>query len=80
MKIVFELADVKYLLNPEQMNEVLNLVYKYGAEVYESKTNWTTKVETHHVYEATPAMAARLKLHVLPDAVYGLGKLSGKPD
>jgi len=80
MKIVFELADVKYLLNPEQMNEVLNLVYRYGAEVYESKTNWTTKVETHHVYESTPAMAARLKLHVLPDAVYGLGKLSGKPD
>jgi hypothetical protein len=80
MKIVFELADVKYLLNPEQMNEVLNLVYKYGNEVYESKTNWTTKVETHHVYESTPAMAARLKLHVLPDAVYGLGKLSGKPE
>jgi hypothetical protein len=80
MKIIFELADVKYLLNPEQMNEVVNLILKYGAEVYEAKTNWSTKTETHHVYEATPTMAAKLKLHVLPDAVYGLGKLTGKPE
>lgn len=80
MKIIFELADVKYLLTPEQMNEVLNLVYKYGHEVYECKTNWSTKTETHHVFEATPAMAARLKLSVLVDAVYGIGKITGKPE
>jgi hypothetical protein len=80
MKVIFELADVKYLLTPDQANEVLNLIYKYGAEVYEAKTNWSQKTETHHVYDATPAMAARLKLPVITDAVYGLGKVTGKPE
>ena len=80
MKIVFELADVKYLLTPEQMNEVVNLVHKYGTEVYECKSNWSTKTQTHHVYEATPSLAAGLKLSVLTDAVYGIGKITGKPE
>jgi len=80
MRIIFELQDRKHLLTPEQADEVIALIHRYGKEVYEIKHNWSTKQNSHHVYELTPAEMGGGELKFLSDALYGMGKLKGKPE
>lgn len=80
MRIIFELQDRKHLLTPEQADEVIALIHRYGTEVYEIKHNWSTKQNSHHVYELTPTEMGSGELKFLSDALYGMGKLKGKPE
>lgn len=81
MKVIIDLDGRKHVMTPEQAAEVMALIHEYGAEVYESRSNWgTTKVETHHVFCVTPAELGVGRLQYLTDALYGMGKLAGKPD
>jgi hypothetical protein len=80
MKIIFEINGRKHLMSPEQAEEVLHLIATYGNEVYEHRTNWSTKVESHHVYAVTPSEMGAGELKYISDALYGMGKLRGKPE
>ena len=80
MRIIFELQNRKHLLTPEQADEVIALIHRYGTEVYETKHNWSTKQNSHHVYELTPTEMGSGELQFLSDALYGMGKLKGKPE
>lgn len=81
MKVVIDIDGRKHLMTPEQATHVLQLIHEYGAEVYETRSNWgTTKVESHHVYTLTPAELGVGRLMYLTDALYGMGKLAGKPE
>lgn len=79
MKAIFELNGRKHLMTPEQMVEVMDLIHSYGEEVYECKTDWSTKVETHHVYAVSAAALGAGEMRYITDALYGMGKLRGKP-
>jgi H2-forming N5,N10-methylenetetrahydromethanopterin dehydrogenase-like enzyme len=79
MRAIFELNGRKHLMTTEQLAEVINLVHKYGEEVYECKTDWSSKTETHHVYAVSPATLGTGEFRYITDALYGMGKLRGKP-
>jgi hypothetical protein len=81
MKIMFDLNGRKHLMTPEQASQVIALIHEYGAEVYESRSNWnTTKVESHHVYSVTPTELGVGEMRYMTDAMYGMAKLLGKPE
>lgn len=80
MKIIFELNNKKHLLSPEHADEIMALVHKYGTEVYEVKHNWSTKEDTHHVYEVTPIELGAGEIRYISDALYGMAKLRGRPE
>jgi hypothetical protein len=79
MKVILELNNRKHLMSTDQFTEVMDLVHKYGEEVYECKTDWSTKTDTHHVYAVSAASLGAGEIRYITDALYGMGKLKGKP-
>lgn len=82
MRALIELNGRKHIMTMKQAEEVISLIQSYGAEVYETKTSYSTKPYTthHHVYELTPADVGKGEITFLTDALYGMGKLNGKPE
>ncbi len=82
MKALIELNGRKHILTMKQAEEVITLIHSCGAEVYETKTNYNTKpyTVTHHVYELAPAEMGKGEITFLTDALYGMGKLKGRPE
>ena len=82
MRALIELNGRKHILTMQQAEEVIGLIHSYGEEVYESKTSYHTKPYpvTHHVYELTPTEMGKGEITFLTDALYGMGKLNGRPE
>ena len=80
MKILFEWADKKLIMDASKAEEIINLINRSEEEVYEHKTNWRTKEETHHVYAVSAGDLGVQSIQVLTDDLYALGKLRGKPE
>ena len=79
MKVLIDWADNSYVMEAEEAMEIMAMVQKYGKEVYVKKRDWQAKQETHHVYAVTPAEVGITPIRVISDALYGMGKLKGRP-
>lgn len=80
MRVLFEFDDKKFVMDAESASEIVRMIHSYGAEVYEHKTNWRTKEESHHVYNLNPAEVGTMRMQFITDELYGMGKLNGKPE
>jgi hypothetical protein len=80
MKAIIELNGRKHIMTCDQAAEIIRLVHTYGREVFEHKRSWSTKVDSYHVYEVTPAELGIMSLPMLSDELYGMGKLAGKAE
>lgn len=80
MKVLFEFNDRKFVMEAEQAGAIVNMIHDCGCEVYEHKTNWSTKEETHHVYKLAPAEVGLVRFELMSEELYGLGKMRGKPE
>ena len=65
----------KYVLSPK--NAVLLAEILNGAEMYEDKYLGSGSGYSYHVY---PQDAAEITLKLLPDSLYRMYKLAGKPE
>ena len=80
MRVLFEFDDKKFVMDAGSAAEIVRMIHSYGAEVYEHKTNWRTKEESHHVYNLNPAEVGTMRMQFITDELYGMGKLNGKPE
>ena len=79
MKVLFEFDDKKFVMDAESAGEIVSLIHSRGAEIYEHKTSWRTKEESHHVYTPTTAEIGGFRFLMISDELYGMGKLKGRP-
>jgi hypothetical protein len=79
MKVLFEFDDKKFVMDAESAGEIVSLIHSRGAEIYEHKTNWRTKEESHHVYNAYTCGSRWVSFLMISDELYGMGKLKGRP-
>jgi hypothetical protein len=80
MKVLFEFDDNKFRNETRAMPlKLVRLFIPDGTEVYERKTSWRTKEESHHVYNLNPTEVGGLRLQFISDELYGMGKLKGRP-
>lgn len=79
MKVVIELNNRKFVVDPEVAERILSEVH--GAEEYTEKWNRPDgggdSFYTYHIHEAEPKPVA---LPVLSEAQYKMYKLAGKPE
>lgn len=70
--VVIELGNISYVVSKEKAFELVEFLET--AEVYTSR--YKDGGYTHHVYpnEGSPSMK------ILPDSLYQMAKLAGKPD
>jgi hypothetical protein len=80
MRALIELNGRKHILTMKQAEEVITLIHSYGAEVYESRKDWNTKTVQHYIYEVSPTELGTGDITFLTDALYGMGKLKGRPE
>lgn len=80
MKVLFEFNDRKFVMEAEQAGAIVNMIHDSSREVYEHKTNWSTKEETHHVYKLTPSEVGVFRFELLSEELYGSAKMRGKPE
>lgn len=80
MKIVFELNNSKYILDPEDAEKILEMLAK--AEIYEQQyhraENGNPSYYTNHVYEQTETEP--VKLTAMSNSLYAMYKMAGKPN
>ena len=65
MRVLFEFDGKNFVMSANDAAEIVRLIHSHGAEIYEHKTNWRTKEESHHVYNLNPTeqgAGARLPL------------------
>ena len=79
MKVLFEFDDKKFVMDAESAGEIVSLIHSRGAEIYEHKTSWRTKEESHHVYNLNPTEVGTMRLQFITEELYGMGKLKGRP-
>lgn len=75
MKAVLNLGWKNYIMDPDKAVAVLQMLE--GAEIYEETWHHESKNKTHHVYEQE---AGSQTLNLIPDSLYRMAKLAGKPD
>ena len=80
MKVLFEFDDKKFVMDAESAGEIVSLIHSRGAEIYEHKTSWRTKEESHHVYNLNPTEVGTMRMQFITEELYGMGKLNGKPE
>lgn len=80
MKVLFEWADMKLIMDAAKAEEIINLINRSAEEVYEHKRNWSSKEESHHVYPVSAQDLGVQSIRILTDDLYALGKLRGKPE
>lgn len=74
MKAVVRLGYKDYVMDTEKALAILSILDE--AEVYECK--WAETTHAHFVYSQDSQEFIR-ELKILPDAIYRMGKLAGKP-
>jgi hypothetical protein len=77
-KVVIELGWKKYIVDSQQALAVAEMLSK--AEVYETKyakDSDDKSVTMHYVY---PQDDHRWMMEIMPDSIYRMAKLAGKPE
>ena len=77
MKTIVQIGYTSYVMDAEKAIAVLEMLS--GAEIYDSKWNSLSKNSTHYIYPQDDADFIR-ELKLLPDALYRMAKLAGKPN
>ena len=75
MKASVQIGYKSYVMDAEKALTLLSLLD--GAEIYEAK--WENKTTNHYVYPQESQECIR-ELKLIPDALYKLAKLAGKPN
>jgi copper(I)-binding protein len=82
--VILEVGYTKYVLSAKDAVAVMNILN--GAEIYQEKyvseaNSPTGKSHTlHHVYDQGDADMRRISLWAIPDSLYKMAKLAGKPE
>jgi len=82
--VILELDYKKYVLSAKDAVTVMDILN--GAEVYQDKyiseaNSPTGKSHTlHHVYDQGDTDMRRISLWAIPDSLYKMAKLAGKPE
>ena len=82
--VILEVGYTKYVLSAKDAVTVMNILN--GAEIYQEKyvseaNSPTGKSHTlHHVYDQGDADMLRISLWAIPDSLYKMAKLAGKPE
>jgi len=79
MRVLFEFDGKNFVMSASDAAEIVRLIHSHGAEIYEHKTSWRTKEESHHVYSLNPAEVGTMRMQFITEELYGMGKLNGKP-
>ena len=74
MKAIVKVNYKDFVMDAEKALTMLSLLEE--AEVYESK--WDGKTSAHYIYNQENDSVRELKL--VPDALYRMAKLAGKPN
>ena len=74
MKAIVQVGYKSYIMDAEKALTFLGMLDQ--AEVYESK--WDGKTSAHYIYNQENDSVRELKL--VPDALYRMAKLAGKPN
>jgi heptaprenylglyceryl phosphate synthase len=82
--VILEVGYTKYVLSAKDAVTVMDILN--GAEVYQEKyiseaNSPTGKSHTlHHVYDQGDADMRRISLWAIPDSLYKMAKLAGRPE
>ena len=76
MKTILALDYTSYVLDVHDALKILEILEK--AERYEQRYRSGTESNTHHVWSEVPTSTKTLAL--LPDELYRMAKLAGKPE
>jgi hypothetical protein len=82
--VILEVGYTKYVLSAKDAVTVMDILN--GAEIYQEKyvseaNSPTGKSHTlHHVYDQGDADMRRISLWAIPDSLYKMAKLAGKPE
>lgn len=77
MKAIVQIGYKNYVMDASKALTLLGALD--GAEVYEAKWDNQTKTTSYFVYEQDNGDNIR-EMKLLPDALYKLAKLAGKPN
>jgi hypothetical protein len=77
MKAIIKMGYKDYVMDADKALTLLGALD--GAEVYESKYDHPTKTTSYFVYAQDNGDNIR-EMKLLPDALYKLAKLAGKPN
>lgn len=77
MKAIVQIGYKNYVMDASKALTLLGTLD--GAEVYEAKWDSQTKTTSYFVYEQDNGDNIR-EMKLLPDALYKLAKLAGKPN
>lgn len=75
-RCVIALGYKNYIVNTEQAIRLAEMLST--AEMFEEKYNGSGGSNTFHVWEQEEA--GKFNMTILPDSVYRIGKLAGKPE
>ena len=73
-KVIVELGYKSYVMEADKALALMELLQ--GAERYQSKYHGGGRGNTHHVYDEEFDMSIKY----MPDKLYGMAKLAGKPE
>jgi hypothetical protein len=73
-KVTFEMGYKSYVLDIKDALTLAEIVSK--AEMYEEKYHGGGQDNTHHVYNNDE----RFTIRVIPDSLYNMARLAGKPE
>lgn len=73
-KVTFEMGYKSYVVDVKDALVLAEIVSR--AEMYEEKYHGGGQDNTHHVYNNDE----RFTIRVLPDSLYNMAKLAGKPE
>lgn len=77
MKAIVQIGYKNYVMDASKALTLLGVLD--GAEVYDTKWDSQTKTTSYFVYEQDNGDNIR-EMKLLPDALYKLAKLAGKPN
>ena len=78
-KALVSIGYVDYVLDISDAVTLMQIMSK--AELYKAVTNYNAKPNTtaYYIWEQEPTHKANVVAQLLPDAVYRVAKLAGKP-